>query len=234
MSQIDPLERHGRRGVRARPRARRPALRARRGRVARVAQRPRLTPSSVRVGQPAPGVLEVVRAADRQRGRQAAARQVEDVNSPSSSEPRTTSRSQRARRADVLERAPVGEVGPEVRHLVVRPAAVRASPRAAASPWARATSKCSIRIRRPCSDRVVLAHVAGRPDARAPRSPGASSSATPPLSPSSSPAERASMTSGIAPAPMHDDVGVDRPARLVTTTRCTRSSPSKRVEPVAA
>ena len=42
------------------------------------------------------------------------------ANAPSSSEPRTTSSSQLERGADVLERRPVGEVGEEVRHVVVR------------------------------------------------------------------------------------------------------------------
>ena len=50
---------------------------------------------------------------------------------------------------------------------------------------------------------------------------------TPPVSPSSRPDERASMTSGIAPVPEHHEVGSStRPDSV--TTRCTRPSPSKR------
>ena len=70
------------------------------------------------------------------------------------------------------------------------------------------------------------------PAAQMPRTDVARSAeqATPPLSPSSSPAARASITSGIAPVPITTmSAGSSRPE--AQTTRCTRVSPSRRSSP---
>ena len=91
-----------------------------------------------------------------------------------------------------------------------------ASPSIAAAAWrpcAAATSKCSTRSRRPW---MTESYSHGSPAAQMPSAEVSSvcEQRTPPVSPSSRPDERASMTSGIAPVPEHHEVGVEHLARL--------------------
>ena len=101
---------------------------------------------------------------------------------------------------------------------------------AAARPCASATSWCSIRTRPPCSTESY-SHTSP-----AAQMPGAEVSrlaehATPPVSPSSSLAARASITSGIAPVPITTmSASSVRPDAV--TTRSTRSRALEPLEPV--
>ena len=112
------------------------------------------------------GDREVLRAADRQRGREPCqSLTYQAVNLPSSAAPAPPDLVPLARRADVLHAGPVGEVGPEVRHDVVRLPACRACSAPRTCPWLKATSQCSIRSRRPWT---TLSYSAMSPAAKTP------------------------------------------------------------------
>ena len=116
-------------------------------------------------------------------------------------------------------------------HLVVGPPARRASRAAAAAPWARGDLPVLDPQPAAVHDRVVLARVARRPDARRRRLAASASSARRRVSPSSSPAERASITSGTAPVPITTRSASSSSRPDSVTTRCDarrrpRSAPS--------
>ena len=102
---------------------------------------------------------------------------------------------------------------------------------ATAAPWARATSQCSIRSRRPWTTESY-SHASP-----AAHTPGADVSsvdeqAMPPVSPSASPADRASITSGTAPMPIttrsaSSDAAATRSPRAARGRR-PRSAPARR------
>src|ERR671912_653956 len=101
---------------------------------------------------------------------------------------------------------------------------------ATACPCAAATSKCSMRARRPCSSESY-SHMS--PAAHTPAADVARSApqASPPLSPSSSPAARPSITSGIAlealQAVARDELDA-APAQQVAEERARRSPELRR------
>ena len=112
----------------------------------------------------------------------------------------TTSSSHVARRADVLERGPVGEVAEEVGHLGVGLLGAEDRARDERALGARVLGVLDAD---PPPPWTTLAYSQTSPAAqtRAALVRRLSSQRTPPLSPSSSPAERASITSGVTPTP---------------------------------
>ena len=100
--------------------------------------------------------------------------------------------------------------------------------RAAVWPWFAATSQCSSRSGRPW---IGLWYSQMSPAANTPGTEVSSwaEQRTPPLSPSSSPADRASITSGITPTPTTTMSHSSSRPELVTTVDTRPSAPSNRL-----
>ena len=214
MSQVDPRERPRRRGVRARAARRR---RARRRRAAdRSAERrssrysASRSPSASAASRPdrsVPAAIsrracgEVVAAPDRQRRDQPAAREVQHAERAVVDVAAHDLALGRLGDPDPLRRRPVGQVGPEVRAPRRTAGASRASPPRRRGPArARPRSARSARGRRAGPSRTRTCR--RPPRRRAPTSRGPPSTRRRRVSPSSSFAARASITSGIAPVPI--------------------------------